>query len=127
MGTNGFEDELLNRASYVEDVLKEFLPKEEGYASTVIEAMNYSLLAGGKRLRPVMMMEAYKLFAGSDADMSVVHPFMAAMEMIHMIKETMNLSGITPLNRVQIEHLVHCSKLLSLMLHICILSAIISH
>ncbi|RKM62126.1 polyprenyl synthetase family protein [Butyrivibrio sp. CB08] len=83
MGTNGFEDELLNRASYVEDVLKEYLPKEEGYARTVIEAMNYSLLAGGKRLRPVMMMEAYKLFAGDDADMSVVHPFMAAMEMIH--------------------------------------------
>jgi geranylgeranyl diphosphate synthase type II len=45
--------------------------------------MNYSLLAGGKRLRPVMMMESYKLFAGADADMEIVHPFMAAMEMIH--------------------------------------------
>ncbi len=83
MGVKGFEDELMNRASYVEDVLKEFLPREEGYARTVIEAMNYSLLAGGKRLRPVMMMEAYKLFAGDDADMSVISPFMAAMEMIH--------------------------------------------
>ncbi len=83
MSDGEFEKELLHRASYVEDVLKKFLPKEEGYASTVIEAMNYSLLAGGKRLRPVMMMESYKLFAGADADMEIVHPFMAAMEMIH--------------------------------------------
>ena len=49
----------------------------------MIEAMNYSLLAGGKRLRPVMMMESFKLFAGADADMEIVRPFMAAMEMIH--------------------------------------------
>lgn len=83
MSGGEFEKELMGRASYVEDVLKEFLPVEEGYARTVIEAMNYSLLAGGKRLRPVMMMESYKLFAGEDADMEVVRPFMAAMEMIH--------------------------------------------
>ena len=44
------------------------MPAKEGYAATVIEAMNYSLLAGGKRLRPVMMLESYKLFAGADAD-----------------------------------------------------------
>ena len=83
MGDRSIEDELKSRASYVEEVLGDYLPKEEGFAKTVIEAMNYSLLAGGKRLRPVMMMEAYKLFAGSEADMSVIHPFMAAIEMIH--------------------------------------------
>ncbi len=83
MSQNDFSAELLKRAEHVEEILKKFLPKEEGYAKTVIEAMNYSLLAGGKRLRPVMMLESYKLFAGDNADEAVVEPFMAAMEMIH--------------------------------------------
>ena len=83
MSQNDFNAELSKRAEHVEEILKKFLPKEEGYAKTVIEAMNYSLLAGGKRLRPVMMLESYKLFAGEDADEAVVWPFMAAMEMIH--------------------------------------------
>ncbi len=83
MSQNDFSAELLKRAEHVEEILKKYLPKEEGYAKTVIEAMNYSLLAGGKRLRPVMMLESYKLFAGDDADEAVVEPFVAAMEMIH--------------------------------------------
>lgn len=83
MSQNDFSSELLKRAEHVEEILKKYLPKEEGYAKTVIEAMNYSLLAGGKRLRPVMMLESYKLFAGDNADEAVVEPFMAAMEMIH--------------------------------------------
>ena len=83
MSQNDFNAGLSKRAEHVEEILKKFLPKEEGYAKTVIEAMNYSLLAGGKRLRPVMMLESYKLFAGEDADEAVVEPFMAAMEMIH--------------------------------------------
>ncbi len=78
-----FEKRLTDRAELFEGILKDYLPTEEGFAKDVIEAMNYSLLAGGKRLRPVMMMEAYKLFAGQDADMKVVYPFMAAMAMIH--------------------------------------------
>lgn len=80
---NDFNKRLADKAAHIEDILKAFLPKEEGYARTVIEAMNYSLLAGGKRLRPMMILEAYKLFAGNDADDRVVYPFMAAMEMIH--------------------------------------------
>ncbi|MBO6196301.1 MAG: polyprenyl synthetase family protein [Butyrivibrio sp.] len=83
MSSVSVEDELLKRAAYFEDILGKSLPKEEGYASTVIEAMNYSLLAGGKRLRPVMMLEAFKLFAGEDADDTALRPFMLAMEMIH--------------------------------------------
>ena len=82
MGSD-FENRLSAKADHLEEVLKAFLPAEEGYARTVIEAMNYSLLAGGKRLRPMMMLEAYRLFAGDNADEEVVRPFMAAMEMIH--------------------------------------------
>ena len=83
MGDTNFESELKQRVEYIEGVLKSMLPKEEGYAKTVIEAMNYSLMAGGKRLRPMMMYEAYKLFAGDSANDAVIHPFMTAMEMIH--------------------------------------------
>jgi len=57
-----------------------YLPKEEGYQKTIFEAMRYSVLAGGKRLRPMLMEETYKLFGGSG---KVIEPFMAAIEMIH--------------------------------------------
>ena len=83
MLSEGFERKLTDRAAFFEDVLAKFLPKEEGYAKVVLEAMNYSLLAGGKRIRPVMMLESYRLFAGQEADTQLLWPFMCAMEMIH--------------------------------------------
>ncbi len=83
MLSQGFEKKLTDRAAFFEDVLAKFLPKEEGYAKVVLEAMNYSLLAGGKRIRPVMMLESYRLFAGQEADTQLLWPFMCAMEMIH--------------------------------------------
>lgn len=42
--------------------------------------MNYSVLAGGKRLRPMLMEETYRLFGGKGRE---IEPFMAAIEMIH--------------------------------------------
>lgn len=76
-----FEKALLEKAEEAEKVIQNFLPKEEGYQKLVIEAMNYSILAGGKRIRPVLMMETFRAFGGTD--LSVVAPFMAAIEMIH--------------------------------------------
>lgn len=58
-----------------------YMPKEEGYAKTVLEAMNYSLLAGGKRLRPMFMYEMFVMLGG--ADEQAIRPFMMAIEMIH--------------------------------------------
>ena len=43
-----FRQELQKRTAAIEELLKEYLPAEEGYQKTVIEAMNYSLMAGGK-------------------------------------------------------------------------------
>ena len=63
-----------------EEIVFSYLPKEEGYQKTVIQAMRYSIMAGGKRLRPVFMKEVYLLFGGSGR---VIEPFMAALEMIH--------------------------------------------
>ena len=64
----------------VEDVIAGYLPSAKGQQRTVAEAMNYSVLAGGKRIRPTMMKEAYKLFGGEGEE---IEPFMAAIEMIH--------------------------------------------
>lgn len=60
-----------------------YLPKEQGWAKSVMEAMNYSVTAGGKRLRPMLMSEVYKMFGGSGNSNGVIEPFMAAIEMIH--------------------------------------------
>ena len=62
------------------EVINSFLPKEEGYQKSIMEAMNYSVAAGGKRLRPMLLNETYKLFGGQGKD---AYPFMAAIEFIH--------------------------------------------
>ena len=64
----------------VEAVIEKYLPAEEGHQKTVLEAMDYSVRAGGKRLRPLLMRETYRLFGGNGSE---VEPFMAAIEMIH--------------------------------------------
>ena len=75
-----WENKLQERVAEVEAIIHKYLPEEKGYQKTVLEAMNYSVLAGGKRLRPMLMQETYRLFGGHG---SIVEPFMAAMEMIH--------------------------------------------
>lgn len=75
-----FREQLEQRVKEIEKIITSFLPIEEGYAKTVAEAMNYSVLAGGKRLRPMLMQETYRLFGGTG---KVIEPFMAAIEMIH--------------------------------------------
>ena len=75
-----FQDELAKRTEEIEKVIRSFLPAEAGFAGTMAQAMNYSMLAGGKRLRPMLIRETYRLFDGKE---EVVKPFMAGMEMIH--------------------------------------------
>lgn len=75
------ENILRQKTEDIERGFEPYLFREEGYAKTVLEAMNYSILAGGKRLRPMFIYEAYKLFGGRDE--AAVRPFMMAMEMIH--------------------------------------------
>lgn len=71
---------LKEKTGQLESVLKSYLPAEKGRQRTVIEAMNYSLMAGGKRLRPMLMQETYFLCGGRGR---LVEPFLAAIEMIH--------------------------------------------
>ena len=75
-----FSEELKKRTGETEEGTEGVLPPEEGRQSLIMEAMNYSVLAGGKRLRPLLMYETYRMFGGAG---EAVHRFMAAMEMIH--------------------------------------------
>ncbi len=75
-----FDEMLANRTDFATHVIMDYFPKAGEYDKDILEAMNYSLLAGGKRLRPVMMYSMYKAFNGTE---DVVYPFMAAMEMLH--------------------------------------------
>lgn len=75
-----FKDVLKGKINYIETLLNEYMPKEEGYQQTVIQAMNYSLKAGGKRLRPILTLESCKIVGGKEED---AIPFAVAIEMIH--------------------------------------------
>lgn len=75
-----FQAEYQKRIEQIKYIIGGYLPKEEGYQQTILKAVNYSVLAGGKRLRPMLMQETYRLFGGAER---VIEPFMAAIEMIH--------------------------------------------
>lgn len=75
-----FDRTLKSRTEYVENIIYDFLPKEEGEQKIILEAMNYSVQAGGKRLRPLLMLETAKMFGENTEN---IFPFMAAIEMIH--------------------------------------------
>ncbi len=75
-----FKEQMDLRTQEVQCIIEKYLPEEEGFQKTLLEAVNYSMTAGGKRLRPLLMLETYRMFGGST---EVVEPFMAAIEMIH--------------------------------------------
>lgn len=75
-----FNEQREQKVTEIEKILQKYLPKEEGYQKLIMEAMGYNLLAGGKRLRPMMMHETYVMFGGKS---KIIEPFMAALEMIH--------------------------------------------
>lgn len=75
-----FQTQMKHRVEKIEGILTEYLPRQEGFQSVIMEAMSYSLMAGGKRLRPMLMNETYRLFGGEGP---LIRPFMAAIEMIH--------------------------------------------
>lgn len=75
-----FKEEYQKRIESIEDILQKYLPVQQGYQKIIMEAMEYSLMAGGKRLRPMLMRESFELFDGRGG---LIEPFMAAIEMIH--------------------------------------------
>ncbi len=81
-----YSEELEKKVKYINNVIDSFLPEEKGPQKTVIEALNYSILAGGKRIRPLLMLEMYGIICsavGKEKREDEIKPFMAALEMIH--------------------------------------------
>ncbi|MDR1801310.1 MAG: polyprenyl synthetase family protein [Lachnospiraceae bacterium] len=76
-----FETLLIEKATAADNIIKDYLPDVSGEQSIIMDAMHYAIEAGGKRLRPILMYETYKLFGGDKSE--VIKPFMAAIEMIH--------------------------------------------
>ena len=74
------KEEISLHTKEVEQIIEKIPSERRRISEKVIEAMNYSFLAGGKRLRPMLMLETYRLFGGKG---KVIEPFMAAIEMIH--------------------------------------------
>ena len=77
-----FQIELEKKVSEIETIIQSFLPKEEGFAATMAQAMNYSMRAGGKRLRPLFLMETCRLFHGEER---LAAPFAAAIDIPNFI------------------------------------------
>lgn len=75
-----FKEELQIRTAHAEEIIRRYLPEEAGFVRTMAEAMNYSMCAGGKRLRPILLLETFRMFG---EDERVAEPFMAGIEMIH--------------------------------------------
>lgn len=77
-----FQENMKERAAAIDRMLERYVFRPVCDEQKVIaEAMSYSLMAGGKRLRPMLMQETYRMFGGSKTQL--IEPFMAAMEMIH--------------------------------------------
>ena len=66
--------------SSIEAALRQYLPQRDDYIRTVVDSMEYSLMAGGKRIRPMLALAFSKLCGGSE---EAVMPFACAVEMIH--------------------------------------------
>ena len=75
-----FKEELKEKVKIVDEYMEKFLPPEDKYPEIIHKAMRYSVFAGGKRLRPIMVMEACRAFGG---DVEKAMPFACAIEMIH--------------------------------------------
>lgn len=75
-----FDSQMKKRVTEIKSIIQSYLPEEKGFQRTLLEAVDYSMLVGGKKLRPLLMQQTYVMFGGSSA---VIQPFMAAIEMIH--------------------------------------------
>ena len=76
---NNFKEQLSKETSCIDNIIEKYLPEAKGHAEYIKSAMDYSVEAGGKRIRPMIMLETYKLCNGTNEE--ELYPFMA--EMIH--------------------------------------------
>ena len=71
--------EMSSYVAHVNTALSQYLPKKEGYFKTIYDAMHYSLEAGGKRIRPILMQLCYEAVGGKES----IDAYLCGIEMIH--------------------------------------------
>ena len=74
------KEEIEAKKQYIDNELYNILPSESAYPGILFKSMRYSVFAGGKRLRPILILAACEMFGGDDKKAA---PFACAMEMIH--------------------------------------------
>lgn len=74
---------IAERVKEIEEIIFSCLPEGNENTGRIVQAMEYTVKAGGKRLRPMLMQESYRLFARGREESTLLHKFMAAIEMIH--------------------------------------------
>ncbi len=75
-----FKEELKKYQSYMDEELDKYFKDDNTYEKRLRESMRYSLLAGGKRIRPILMFATYRLFK---EDYQKCLPYAIGMEMVH--------------------------------------------
>ena len=82
-----FSHDLEQAVKEVNDAILPLLPEEKGQQKSVMEAMNYSVKAGGKRIRPMILMKSFEMFSENSEEAALLSPvrdaFMTALESIH--------------------------------------------
>ena len=76
----GFKEDLTQKVDYINDNIKKYIKNTDCPEGILNESMKYSLTAGGKRLRPMLIISTYQLFS---SDIEKCMPFAVAMEMVH--------------------------------------------
>jgi len=74
------ETYLRDQRALVDQALEQFLPRAEEYPPAIHQAMRYSVLAGGKRLRPILCLETGRLFGGDEKSLLRLA---CSLELIH--------------------------------------------
>lgn len=75
-----FTEQMKEKQEEINAMLTRYLPEETGEERLLFEAMNYSVNVGGKRIRPMLLSETYRMFGGTGSDADV---FAVALELIH--------------------------------------------
>ena len=74
---------LQDHVDEINEIISGYLPQPDGHNDELCEAISYSVTAGGKRLRPMIMQETFRMFSQGREEPEILHALMAAMEFIH--------------------------------------------
>lgn len=110
---NNFKEQLSKETSCIDNIIEKYLPEAKGHAEYIKSAMDYSVEAGGKRIRPMIMLETYKLCNGTNEE--ELYPFMAALEMIHTYSLVMMIFLLWIMMTIEEESLQHIRNLVKIL------------